>query len=56
MKQVEADTYWKIKDYEKLLELRPTLTFVKSAMVDECHQVFARSRTYTDENVVKLKA
>ena len=28
LKQVEIDTYWKIKDYEKLLEQRPTLKYV----------------------------
>ena len=29
LKKVEADTYWKIKDYGKLLEARPTLHYVK---------------------------
>lgn len=28
LKRVEADTLWKIKDYEKLLEQRPTLKYV----------------------------
>ena len=35
LKKVEADTYWKIKDYEKLLELRPTLNAVHEAMAEE---------------------
>lgn len=25
LKEVEANTFWKIKDYEKLLEARPTM-------------------------------
>jgi len=29
LKKLECDTVWKIKDYEKLLEARPTLTFVR---------------------------
>ena len=32
LKDVEANTLWKIKDYEKLLEARPTIAYVKSAM------------------------
>ena len=35
LKQVEADTYWKIKDYEKLLEMRPTMNHVRQAMEEE---------------------
>ena len=32
LKEVEANTFWKIKDYEKLLEARPTMQYVKSAV------------------------
>ena len=56
LKQVEADTYWKIKDYEKLLEARPTLQYVRSAMEEEGRSVLIKSRVYTDEELLKLKS
>jgi len=55
LKKVEADTYWKIKDYEKLLEARPTLQYVKSAMAAEGREIFVKARLYTDDEILKLK-
>ena len=54
LKQVEADTYWKIKDYEKLLEQRPTTTFVKKMCADEGRGFMIKCRDYTDEEIKKL--
>ena len=56
LKEVEANTYWKIKDYEKLLEARPTMQYVKSAVQDEGRNIFIKSRVYTDECIEKLKS
>ena len=55
LKEVEANTFWKIKDYEKLLEARPTMQYVKSAVQDECRQALLKSRAYTDEEIQLLK-
>lgn len=55
LKRVEADTYWKIKDYENLLAARPTLQYVRSAMEEEGRNVFIRARVYVDEELEKLK-
>lgn len=54
--RVEADTVWKINEYEKLLEARPTLQYVKSAMVEEARNVLCDARVYTDTEFAKLKA
>lgn len=48
LKKVEADTYWKISEYEKLLEARPTLQYVKSAIAEEARNALVESRIYTD--------
>ena len=48
LKKVEADTYWKISEYEKLLEARPTLQYVKSAIAEEARNALVESRVYTD--------
>lgn len=55
LKEVEANTFWKIKDYEKLLEARPTMQYVKSAVQDECRQTLLKGRAYTDEEIQLLK-
>ena len=55
LKKVEADTLWKIKDYEKLLEARPTLQYVKSAMSEEGRDIFVRAKVYTDDELKKIK-
>ena len=55
LKQVEADTYWKIKDYEKLLEMRPTMNHVRSAIEDEGRNFLVAGRQYTDDEITKLK-
>ena len=55
MKLLEADTLWKIKDFEKLLESRPTLGYVKSAMIDEGREILIKARVYTDEELAKMK-
>lgn len=55
LKRVEADTYWKIKDYENLLAARPTLQYVRSAMEEEGRNVFIRARVYVDDELEKLK-
>ena len=56
LKQVEADTLWKIKEYEKLLDLRPTMQYVKSAIADEARNAITEARVYTDEEISKIKA
>ena len=55
LKLLEADTLWKIKDFEKLLEARPTLHYVKSAMADEGRTILVNARVYTDEEIKKMK-
>ena len=55
LKKVEADTYWKIKDYEKLLEMRPTMQYVKSTIAEECRETLIKARIYTDDEIEKLK-
>ena len=55
LKQVEADTYWKIKDYEKLLEMRPTMNHVRQAMEEEGRNFLVAGRQYTDDEINKLK-
>ena len=52
---MEADTYWKIRDYEKLLAERPTLNYVRSAMEEEGRNVFGKARVYVDDEVEKIK-
>ena len=56
LKEVEANTYWKIKDYEKLLEARPTMQYVKAAVQEEGKNIYVKSRIYTDECIEKMKA
>ena len=56
LKQVEADTLWKITEYEKLLDLRPTMQYVKSAIADEARNAITEARVYTDEEISKIKA
>jgi len=51
LKEVEANTFWKIKDYEKLLEARPTMQYVKSAITDEFRSILVKARVYTDEEI-----
>ena len=36
IKEIESNTYWKVKDIEKLLEIRPTLEAVKDTVGKEC--------------------
>ena len=55
LKQVEADTYWKIKDYEKLLEMRPTMNHVRQAIEEEGRNFLVAGRQYTDHEIEKLK-
>ena len=55
LKQVEADTLWKITEYEKLLDLRPTMQYVKSAMQEEAKNAIMEARIYTDEEISKIK-
>ena len=55
LKLLEADTVWKIKDFEKLLETRPTLQYVKSAMSDATRDVLIKARCYTDDELNKMK-
>lgn len=52
---MEANTFWKIKDYEKLLEARPTMQYVKSAINDEVRQFLIKARVYTDDEIQKIK-
>ena len=54
LKKVEADTYWKISEYEKLLEARPTLQYVKSAIAEEARNALVESRIYTDQEIAKI--
>ena len=55
LKKVEADTYWKISEYEKLLEARPTLQYVKSAIAEEAREAICEARIYTDAEIAKIK-
>ena len=55
LKKVEADTYWKISEYEKLLEARPTLQYVKSAIAEEARNALVESRIYTDQEIAKIE-
>ena len=54
LKKVEADTYWKISEYEKLLEARPTMQYVKSAIAEEARNALVESRVYTDQEIAKI--
>ena len=53
--KVEADTKWKIIEYEKLLEARPTLQYVKSAMDEVARNALTEARVYTDGELAKIK-
>ena len=54
LKDVETNTYWKIKDYEKLLEQRPTLTFIEDFCKDLDDKILKSSVKYTNEEIEKL--
>ena len=55
LKKLECDTVWKIKDYEKLLEARPTLTFVRQAITEESREILMKSKVYTDDEISTLR-
>ena len=54
LKDVETNTYWKIKDYEKLLEQRPTLTFIEDYCSDLDNKMLKAAQNYTNEEIEKL--
>ena len=55
IREVEANTLWKIRDTERLLTARPTLQYVQSAIADEAREALVAARVYTDEQFAKVK-
>lgn len=55
IKKLEADTIWKIKDYETLLEQRPTMILVKQQIHEAGLETIESAANYTNEEINKLK-
>ena len=55
IKELESNTFWKVKDIEKLLEARPTIEVVKEVCQKECLNTLVNARQYTDDEIQKMK-
>jgi hypothetical protein len=55
LNELELNTLWKIKDYEKLLEQRPTQIFVEEELQKAVHSVKSQANRYTDIEIEKYK-
>ena len=44
IKELESNTFWKVKDIEKLLESRPTMEAVKEVCQKECLNTLVNAR------------
>ena len=54
--KIEKETKWKIIEYEKLLQARPTMPHMKSLVEEGSRNAQMEARVYTDAEIAKIKS